>query len=144
MGILSNKNRFHLLGILTLTHTAASSNIKYNFMQDYSDQVIQQNQVSYRFLGFTSQPSRHFTKVNESPGEISVFAGSWAQNVNLCQQKKKKKILVNVCQEKEILRCLSLLLSLLTSSAFPQLSHESAGLPAEVLEAWCSRPRTSF
>jgi len=35
-----------------------------------------------RFLGFTSQPSRHFTKDIDSPGEISVFEGSWAQKVN--------------------------------------------------------------
>lgn len=53
--------------------------------------------VSYRFLGFTSQPSRHFTKVIDSPGENSVFAGSWAQNVNLWQHKK---ISVNVFKDK--------------------------------------------
>lgn len=38
--------------------------------------------IGSRFLGFDSQPSRHFTNVRDSPGEISIFDGSVTQNVN--------------------------------------------------------------
>lgn len=38
--------------------------------------------IASRFLGFTSHPSRHLTYVMDPPGDISVFKGSWAQNVN--------------------------------------------------------------
>lgn len=40
---------------------------------------------SYRFLGFASHPSRHFTNVSDVPGEMSIFAGSSTQNANLWQ-----------------------------------------------------------
>lgn len=39
--------------------------------------------ISYLFLGFTSHPSRHLRKVSDFPGEMSIFSGSSAQNVNL-------------------------------------------------------------
>lgn len=58
--------------------------------------------VSYRFLGLTSQPSRHLMYVVESPGEISVFSGSWAQKVNL---RQSKKISANSPKEKQFCDC---------------------------------------
>lgn len=45
--------------------------------------ISRKSLFSYRFLGFTSHPSRHLTYVMDPPGDISVFEGSWAQNVNL-------------------------------------------------------------
>lgn len=65
-------------------------------LKSHFTENIQHCNGSYLFLGFTSQPSRHFTKVTDSPGEISVFPGSWAQNVNLRQSKKEKSLLIFV------------------------------------------------
>lgn len=76
MGSLSIKNRVHSL-IFHQAHITLQLLLKeISFCATFY-------WGPYRFLGFTSQPSRHFTKVTDSPGEISVFAGSWAQNVNL-------------------------------------------------------------
>lgn len=97
--------------------------------------------VLYRFLGFTSQPSRHFTKFIDSPGEISVLEGSWAQKVYLEQHTNPYKHRFKATERifTTVNNCFNLWP--LTSSESLQISLESDALPAQIWEAWCSRPR---